>query len=77
MIKWQLREQRALEKIDPAHLALVKPCVEVRAADKHQKLIEKIQAVWPHEAYVDYSNPVGHLTPPLQANPFQEGCALY
>ncbi|MCV4341669.1 beta family protein [Pseudomonas capsici] len=62
VIKWQNYEQRALEKIDPALLQRVKPCIEVRTSKQHTNLIKNLRKVWPHEAYVDYSGPSGDLT---------------
>ena len=67
VIKWQKYEQLALKKIDAALLTRVKPCIEARTSGQHTNLVKNLQAIWPHEAYVDYSNPNGDLTAQRQA----------
>lgn len=66
IIKWQSWEQRALEKIDPALIPRMHPCIEVRTSRQHTNLLSRMKAVWPHAAFVDYSNPAGALTPVRQ-----------
>ncbi|HHK4669135.1 hypothetical protein PA6566_01181 [Pseudomonas aeruginosa] len=62
IIKWQGYEQRALEKVDAALVQRMRPCVEVRTSKQHLNLMGRLQAMWPHEALVDYANPSGALT---------------
>ncbi|UZE01130.1 beta family protein [Pseudomonas mediterranea] len=67
VIKWQKYEQLALKKIDAALLPRVKPCIEARTSDQHTNLVKNLHTIWPHETYVDYSNPSGDLTAQRQA----------
>ncbi|WP_416770742.1 beta family protein [Pseudomonas sp. RHF3.3-3] len=62
IIKWQSWEQRALEKVEAAHVHRMQPCIEVRTSKQHLNLLGKLQAVWPHDVLVDYANPSGQLT---------------
>lgn len=67
VIKWQKYEQLALQKIAATLLPRVKPCIEVRTSQQNTNLVKNLQTIWPHEAYVDYSNPSGDLTAQRQA----------
>lgn len=62
IIKWQSWEQKALDQVDPALRARVRPCIEVRTSSQHSNLMSKLQKIWPHEVLVDYANPSGQLT---------------
>jgi len=62
IIKWQSWEQRALQHVDAELKPRIRPCIEVRTSKQHLSLLGKLQAVWPHDVLVDYSNPSGLLS---------------
>lgn len=68
VIKWQKYEQVALKQTDAALVPRMKPCIEARTSTQHTNLVKNLQAVWPHEAYVDYANPLGELSAQRQAD---------
>ncbi|EMB4856974.1 MULTISPECIES: beta family protein [Pseudomonas] len=66
IIKWQSWEQKALENVDATLIPRMHPCIEVRASRQHTNLLNRMKDVWPYDAFVDYSNPAGALTPVRQ-----------
>lgn len=62
IIKWQQYEQIALKEVDKALIPRMQPCIEIRTNKQHLNLMDRLQAVWPHEVLVDYANPSGALT---------------